>query len=68
MPASDTTRRVFVLLENEGRHAAVEVNTAAASVRSAPARGGTYVVTSAIGNFLVGRQPSRWVVISLPGD
>jgi hypothetical protein len=68
MPASDTTRRVSVLLENEGRHGAVEVNTAVASVRIGPAPGGAYVVTSAIGNFLVGRQRSRWVVFAVPGD
>jgi hypothetical protein len=29
---------------------------------------GTYIVTSTIGNFLVGKQQSRWLVISLPGD
>jgi hypothetical protein len=29
---------------------------------------GKYVVTSAIGNFLLGRQGSQWLVVSVPGD
>lgn len=66
--ASDATRRVLLMLGNEGTRRVVDVNRAVASVRLAPAPGGRYVVTSAIGNFLVGRQRSRWIVISLPGD
>jgi hypothetical protein len=62
------TRRVLGVLEHNGRLGAVDAANAVASVRIAPAPGGIYVVTSAIGNFLVGRQRSRWLVISLPGD
>ena len=69
MPGRDMTRRVLALLENEGRRGAVAVADAVASLRIAhAAAGGTYVVTSAIGNFVVGRQGARWLVISLPGD
>ena len=57
-----------VMLEHEGRRGTVEVASAVASVRIAPASTGTYVVTSAVGNFLMGRQRSHWLVISLPGD
>jgi hypothetical protein len=68
IPSRDMTGQVLRLLEAEDRAGAVDVVHAVASVRIAPAQGGTYVVTSAIGNFLVGRQQSRWLVISLPGD
>ena len=51
-----------------GRLSTVDVANGVASVRLAPAPHGTYVVTSAIGNFLVGTRRSRWLVISLPGD
>jgi hypothetical protein len=52
----DTTRRVLVTLEHEGRRGAVQATTAAAFLRIAPASAGIYVATSAIGNFLVGRN------------
>jgi hypothetical protein len=68
MPARDVTRRVLGLLEHGGRLGTVDVANAVASVRIARTPRGTYVVMSAIGNFLVGRQRSRWLVISLPGD
>jgi hypothetical protein len=68
MPGRDMTRRVLGLLEHGGRLGGVDVANAVASVRIAHASRATYVVTSAIGNFLVGRQRSRWLVISLPGD
>jgi hypothetical protein len=68
IPGRDTTRRVLGLLEHGGRLGTVDVADAVASVRIARAPRGTYVVTSAIGNFLVGRQRSRWLVISVPGD
>jgi hypothetical protein len=29
---------------------------------------GRYLVTSAVGNFLVGRRGSGWLVVWLPGD
>jgi hypothetical protein len=68
MPGRDVTRRVLDLLEREPTLGATNIAHAVASVRIAPARAGTYIVTSAIGNFLVRRQRSRWLVISLPGD
>jgi hypothetical protein len=64
----DMTRRVGGLLEHARTLATVDVANAVSSVRIARAPRGTYVVTSAIGNFLVGRERSRWLVISLPGD
>jgi hypothetical protein len=68
IPAGDATRRVLVMLEREGRRGAVQAANAVASVRIASASGGTYVVTSAVGNFLMGRKRSQWLVLSLPGD
>jgi hypothetical protein len=68
MPGRDVTRRVLELVEHGNRLGTVDVANAVASVRIARAPRNTYVVTSAIGNFLVGRQPSRWLGISLPGD
>jgi hypothetical protein len=68
MPGLDVTRRVLGLLEHGDRLGTVDVANAVASVRIARAPRGTYVVTSTIGNFLVGRERSRWLVISLPGD
>jgi hypothetical protein len=68
MPMRETTRRVLGLLEHGGRVGTVDLADAVASVQIARAPRGNYVVTSAIGNFLVGRQGSRWLVISLPGD
>lgn len=67
MPARDMTTRVLRSLELEGRGGGIDAAAAAASVRIAPAPGGRYVVTSLVGNFLVGWQ-SRWVVVSVPGD
>jgi hypothetical protein len=61
------TTRVLRSLELEGRGGGIDAAAAAASVRIAPAPGGRYVVTSLVGNFLVGWQ-SRWVVVSVPGD
>ena len=68
IPARDMTRRVLGLLEHGGTLSTVDAAKAVASVKIAPAPRDTYVVTSAIGNFLMGRQRSRWLVISLPGD
>jgi hypothetical protein len=59
---------VLGLLEHGRRLGGVVVANAVASVRIAHARRGIYVVTSVIGNFLLGRRRSRWLVISLPGD
>jgi hypothetical protein len=68
MPARDATRRVTQLLEQQGRQARVVAADAIASIRIARAPDFSYVVTSAVGNFLVGRRGPRWLVISLPGD
>ena len=68
MPSLDATRRVLGLLEHGGQPGTVDAANAVASVRMARTSLGTYVATSAIGNFLVGRKRSRWLVISLPGD
>ena len=68
LPGSEMTGRVRGLLAHADRLGTVDVPTAVSSVRIARAASGAYVVTSAIGNFLVGRQGSRWLVISLPGD
>jgi hypothetical protein len=68
IPGRDATRRVIRLLEQERRHPSVAAAKAVASVRIAPARDGRYVVTSAVGNFLISGRGSRWRVVSLPGD
>jgi hypothetical protein len=69
IPAADATARVIRLLEHQPRSAARGgAYAAAASVRIAPARAHIYVVTSAVGNFLIGRHESKWTVVSLPGD
>jgi len=68
IPAEEAMPRVIRLLEHDGRHAEVVEGAAVGSVRIAPAGAGRYVVTSAVGNFLLGRHRSGWVVLSLPGD
>ena len=68
IPDEDATRRVIGLLARAGRHAGVRAREAVASVRIAPAGARRFVVTSAVGNFLVGQGGSRWLVVSLPGD
>ena len=51
-----------------GRRHGTRVRTnAVASVRAAAAGAEGDLVTSAIGNFLIGRRGSRWLVVSLPG-
>jgi hypothetical protein len=68
IPAQDATRRVIRLLEQAGRHSIGATADATESVGVAPAGAHGYVVTSTIGNFLVGRRGQQWLVISLPGD
>ena len=68
IPAQDATPRVIRLLEQAGRHIIRATADVTGSVRIAPAGAHGYVVTSTIGNFLVGRQGQQWLVISLPGD
>jgi hypothetical protein len=68
IPAEDATERVILLLEESGRNGTGATADAVASVRMAPAGAHGYVVTSSIGNFLIGRRGSHWLVVSLPGD
>lgn len=67
IPPEDATARVIGLLTRAGRVPRRVPPRAAASVRIAASAHG-YVVTSAVGNFLVGRIGSRWLVVSVPGD
>jgi hypothetical protein len=67
MPGRDTTQRVNGVLMRSARVGTADAANAVASIRIARAPRGTYVVTSAIADFLVGRQRSRWLVISVPG-
>jgi hypothetical protein len=68
IPAQDATRRVIRLLQQAGRHSISSTAYVTGSVRIAPAGAHRYVVTSTIGNFLLGRRGQQWLVISLPGD
>jgi hypothetical protein len=68
LPAEDGTPRVIRLLDRQGRRAGVDPRADAGSLRIAPAGARRYVVTSPVGNFLVGRRGGRWLVVSLPGD
>ena len=67
IPVKDATLRVIRLLERERRSAGMATDVAMRWVRIASAGGQRYVVTSAVGNFLVGTRRSRWLVVSLPG-
>jgi hypothetical protein len=67
IPAQDATRRVIRLLEQAGRHSIRATADVTGSVRVAPAGAHRYVVTSTIGNFLLGRRGQQWLVISPPG-
>jgi hypothetical protein len=68
IPSTDATSRVIRLLEQQGRRAGADVAHPSRMLRLAPASAHTYVVTSAVGNFLIGRREPGWVVVSLPGD
>jgi hypothetical protein len=68
IPVTDATRRLVWLLKHEGRHSGVLATDAEDSIRIAFAGAGRYLVTSAVGNFLVDQRGSRWLVVSLPGD
>jgi hypothetical protein len=68
LPTEDATPRVIRLLDRQGRSTGANLGADAGTVRIAPASGRSYVVTSPVGNFLVGRRGGRWLVVSLPGD
>jgi len=68
VPAQDATPRVIRLLERQVRATGAGPRARAGPVRIEPAGAHVYVVTSRVGNFLVGRRGGRWLVVSLPGD
>ena len=68
IPSHNTTERVIHLLESTGRHDPGATRNVTRSVRVAASGEHRYVATSALGNFLIGRRGSHWLVISLPGD
>lgn len=68
IPRGDATARMIRVLGRAGRLGGRFSPSEVGSVRIAPAGIQRYVVTSVVGNFLVGRSGSRWLVISLPGD
>jgi hypothetical protein len=68
LSAKDATGRVIALLERRGRAAGAATAGVAATVRLAPLAAHKCVVTSPVGNFLIGKRGSGWRVISLPGD
>ena len=67
IPRDDATARVIRLLERQPRIGSLAGGEAVWSLRIAAAAQDRYLVTSAVGNFLVGRVGFRWLVISLPG-
>jgi hypothetical protein len=68
LPSRDATERVIRLLEHAGRHGLGAIDDPAGAVRIGVAGPLGYVVTSTVGNFLLGRRGSGWVVVSVPGD
>ena len=68
IPARDATTRVLTLIEHGARQAPEAGTDPVGSVQMAQAVPGGYVVTSTVGNFLVGKRASHWLVVSLPGD
>ena len=68
LPSHDATERVVRLLERAGRHGPGVSMEVTHSVRMAASGERRYVVTSALGNFSIGRRGPRWLVVSLPGD
>jgi hypothetical protein len=68
LPAHDATERVIRLLEHAGRHRLSATTDVTRSIRMAASGEHPYLATSAIGTFLIGRQGSRWMAVSVPGD
>jgi hypothetical protein len=68
IPRGDATVRVIRLLEQAGRLPGQFSPRWVGSLRIATVGIDRYVVTSVVGNFLVGRIRSHWLVVSLPGD
>jgi hypothetical protein len=67
IPNAEATRRVVRLLKQNGQQSWIQTIPAKDSVRIVTAGANRYLVTSAVGNFLVGQRESHWLVISLPG-
>jgi hypothetical protein len=59
---------VIRLLEHGGRHGLDAIDDLSGAVRIASDRTSRYLVTSVVGNFLIGRRGSRWRAVSVPGD
>ena len=68
LPSHDATERVIRLLEHARRHGRGATRDVRRSVRVATSGARQYVVISVVGNFLIGRRGSRWMVVSVPGD
>ena len=68
MPPEDATPRVIRLLDRQVRDTGVDLRANPGSVQIAPSGARRYVVTSPVGNFVVGQRGGRWLVVPLPGD
>lgn len=68
IPSQDATPQVVRLLKRARRHDVRIAADPAKSVRIASLSTNRYLVMSVVGNFLVDRHGSRWLVVSLPGD
>ena len=68
LPSYDATERVIRLLEHAGRYRLRATRDLRRSVRVTAFGEHRYLATSAVGNFLIGRRRSQWLVVSLPGD
>ena len=68
IPAGEATKRVIRVVERQDPRGAPDAAEPARSVRIARGGARSFVVTSTIGNFLIGKRRSRWLVVSVPGD
>src|SRR5437764_11925309 len=68
LPSHDATERVIRLVEHAGRRGPGATRDVTRSVRVAASGEHRYVATSALGNFVIGRQGARWMAVSAPGD
>jgi hypothetical protein len=68
LPSHDATERVIELLKHAGRHRLAATRGITRSVRMTASGARQYMVISVVGNFLIGRQGSRWMAVSVPGD
>jgi hypothetical protein len=68
LPSRYATERVIRLLKRTGRQGIGAIAGLTSAVRIAVVGRHRYLATSAVGNFLIGRRKSWWLVTSLPGD